>query len=176
MKCPHIALISLQLEYQARGVWVFFFNLKWISKLCWSNIFLSFPSEFKSETIKSSILQLLHGCTSQSLRTSDNKQLVHFSPPHQDPSFPRRHRYSHHSSRDLSSHLSACIWVGYWDVSLFIPHWFQQRNLWEETRAKKHQLPNLLFTSLKKGLIQNFDRNLNFSVKKRFQGEKKSSE
>lgn len=140
--------------------------------MCQSNIFLSLPSEFKSETIKSSILQLLHGCISQSLRTSDNKQLVHFSPPHQDLSFPRRHRYSHHSSRDLSSHLSACIWVGYWDVSLFIPHRFQQRNLWEETRAKKHQLPNLFFTSLK-SLIPNFDRNLNFSVKKRFQGKQK---
>lgn len=102
----------------------FFFFWEWISKLCRSNIFLFLPSEFKSETIKSSILQLLHGCTSQSLRTSDNKQLVHFSPPHQDLSFPRRHLYSHHSSHDLSSHLSACIWVGYWDVSLFILHRF----------------------------------------------------
>lgn len=167
----HILLWShcnVNTKQEACG-FLFFLNLKWISKLCRSNIFLSLPSEFKSETIKSSILQLLHGCTSQSLRTSDNKQVVHFSPPHQDLSFPRRHRYSHHSSRDLSSHLSACIWVGYWDVSLFIPHWFQERNLWEETRAKKHQLPNLLFTSLKKSLIHNFDRILNFSVKKRFQ-------
>lgn len=90
---------------------------KWISKLCRRNIFLSLPSEFKSETIKSSILQLLHGCTSQSLRTSDRKQLVRFSPPRQDLRFPRHRLYSPHSPHDPSSHLSACIWVGDWDAA-----------------------------------------------------------
>lgn len=66
--------------------------------------FLSLPSEFKSETIKSSIFQLLHGCTSQSLRTSHDKQLVHFSPPRQDLSFPRHHWHSpdNRSSRSIS--------------------------------------------------------------------------
>lgn len=119
------------------------FRKKWISKLYRSNIILSLPSEFKSETIKSSILQLLHGCTSQSLRTSDNKQLVHFSPPRQDLSFPCHHLYSHLSSHDLSSHLSACIWLVYWDVSLFTQCLYGRG--WG---PKKHNLPIMLLTFL----------------------------
>lgn len=43
------------------------------------SFFFALSKEFKSETIKSAILQLLLCCTSQTLRTStsDNKQVIH---------------------------------------------------------------------------------------------------
>lgn len=73
--------------------------------------FFPMALEFKSETIKSSTLQLPLCCISQTLRTStsDNKQLINVSPPRQNLRSSLRHSYSRHSSH--SSDLFLPLWL-----------------------------------------------------------------